>query len=171
MLHTHKHTQYMQSQGTTSCLGMVAVTVTVVCVSFSYYAAGMIPIRSDRGSHCKHHVSETGREMRQIVFKREGRASEIGKKKLPIWEKWRKKKAVRLLECVHNNSWGSAIEQLSSTASMSWLQTSLVAPRLNYTPVSCSLCLPCHTCSPFFTCFLLSRIGWIGIYVCVCVLL
>lgn len=45
--------------GTLSCLCVVAMTVTVVCVSFSHYVDGMIPIRSDRGSHCKHHLLET----------------------------------------------------------------------------------------------------------------
>lgn len=47
---------YTCIQETTSCLCWVAVTVSDGCVSFSHYADGMIPIMSDRGSHCKHHV-------------------------------------------------------------------------------------------------------------------
>ena len=49
--HTHTHTKE-----TTSCPCTVTVTATVVCVSFSHYVDGMIPIMSDRGSLCKHHV-------------------------------------------------------------------------------------------------------------------
>ena len=62
----------MHMQGTTSCLSAVALTVTVVCVSSSHYVDGMIPIRSDRGSHCKQHVLETGSGITEIVFDGEG---------------------------------------------------------------------------------------------------
>lgn len=48
-------------QETTSCLFVVPVTVTVVCVSFSHYVDETISIMGNRGSHCKQHVCERER--------------------------------------------------------------------------------------------------------------
>lgn len=100
---------------TTSGPCRVTVTTTVVCVSFGHYADGMIPIMTDRGSHCKHQRGE---------------------------KKWTK------IVCLCTVSGGSSIQRLSAPASVSWLQTSMVAPHFNYAHSVFS------TYSPFLTCFL-----------------
>lgn len=95
----------------------------------------MIPIRSDRGSDCKHHFSET--EIRETVCDRGGGKLEGGQAKIRQVKRKEKKSSV----CVWTDSGEFFVEQLSVPASVSWLQTSMVAPhpRLNYTALPCSL--------------------------------
>lgn len=53
---------------TTSGPCRVTVTTTVVCVSFGHYVDGMIPIMTDRGSHCKHQRGERKKMNKNCVF-------------------------------------------------------------------------------------------------------
>lgn len=89
----------------------------------------MIPIVSDRSSHCKHHVCKKQRENRKCIWQRESRNKCIEEKR---------EQCVCVLECVLEcvyKEWRVLTEKISAPASVSWLQTSTVAPCLNYTPL------------------------------------
>lgn len=120
----------------------VTMTVTGVCVSFSHYVDGMIPIVSDRGSQCKHQM---GREREIIIVG--GVGILVGKKN----------EENILSVCVCVVSGGSSVQRLSASASVSWLQTSLEAPALPLLPSFPRYAyLFFSTYSPFITCFLWS---------------
>lgn len=111
---------------------VVTVAVAVVCVSFSHYVDGMIPIVSDRSSHCKHHVCKKQRENRKCIWQRERSVWEKKSRNKCIEEK--REQCVCARVCVYKE-WRVLIEKISAPASVSWLQTSTVAPCRNYTPL------------------------------------
>lgn len=135
---------------------VVAMTVTGVCVSFSHYVDGMIPIRSDRGSHCKHSLLET--EVREIVCdkvegSKRGKQTEV--REVRKKNKIKRQRSVTgcVYACVYTDSRRFSLEQLSAQASVSWLQTSLLDPRLNDPVLPWSLCLTHHSPHPYLFSF------------------
>lgn len=92
----------------------------------------MIPIVSDRSSHCKHHVCKKQRENRKCIWQRERSVWEKKSRNKCIEEK--REQCVCARVCVYKE-WRVLIEKISAPASVSWLQTSTVAPCRNYTPL------------------------------------